>query len=65
MFGRTLKPNLLTGRRLPSRLAKQFKWVNREFDLRGRTDIRTLRPLMRFVPEPNIGHLPMRKRNHV
>ena len=58
---RTFKPNLLTGRKLPPRLKRMFKFANREFDLFGRKDVKVLRPLMQYVPEPNIGHLPMRK----
>jgi hypothetical protein len=54
---RTLKPNLLTGRKLPPRLNRMFKFANREFDLFGRKDVKVIRSLMVYVPRPSVGHL--------
>jgi len=47
---RTLKPNLLTGRKLPSKVAKQFAAANKEYEKAQKKYTAVIRGLMVFVP---------------
>jgi len=47
---RTLKPNLLTGRKLPPKVAKQFAAANKEYEKAQKKYTAVIRGLMTFVP---------------
>jgi hypothetical protein len=44
------KPNLLTGRRLPAKLAKQLAGAQKEYELAGKKYTAVIRELMQYVP---------------
>jgi hypothetical protein len=48
---KTLKANLRTGRKLPSKLAKQFAAANKEYDKAQKKYTAVIRGLMMFVPK--------------